>query len=189
MLFLYAMELLTDEKELAQFEQIMNKYRRMMYNSAYGFLLDPTVAEDAVTDALMGVLRNFDAVKGLDNRELQNYLCKAARNAAISINRKRERLARHEVPLEEWCDEPDASEDPFVACIKNEKKRLIAETFLRMNGDRAKLIRLKFEQGMSETEISKVMNCSQSAVHRKIEKARQEFISIYTELEGTEHER
>ena len=60
---------------------------------------------------------------------------------------------------------------------------------MRMNGDRAKLIRLKFEQGMSETEISKVMNCSQSAVHRKIEKARQEFISIYTELEGTEHER
>ena len=102
MLFLYAMELLTDEKELAQFEQIMNKYRRMMYNSAYGFLLDPTAAEDAVTDAFMGVLRNFDGVKGLDNRELQNYLYKAARNAAISINRKRERLARHEVPLEEY---------------------------------------------------------------------------------------
>ncbi len=184
MLLLYAIELLRDEGEVAQFERIMEKYRRVMYNSAYGLLLDATAAEDAVTDAFIGVLRNFDGVKGLDHRELQNYLCKSARNAAISIKRKQERYSKYEVPLEEWREEAGPQEETFEAYVRNERKALISQAILRMDKECAAIIRMKYVQEMRESEIAELMKCSQSAVHKLIEKAKKEFARIYMELEG-----
>ncbi len=83
-------DLIGDVRDCARFEELYKMYYRQMYSAARQILRDEAEAEDAVQEALIGIARNMHTVgKIADARDVYYYMLRAAKNAAISLLRRK----------------------------------------------------------------------------------------------------
>ena len=86
-LFLAAVEL-TEDGDYELYYDLYNKYKCDMIVAAYAVLRNDNLADDAVSDAFLNILRNFETVKGLSEPARGKYCVKSARNTAINYLHK-----------------------------------------------------------------------------------------------------
>ena len=74
-------------------EEVFSKHYRCMLKNVRGVIGDGYLAEDAVHDAFVyvikGLIKNPDMFSGQSERKLVSYLYKTVRNMAVDICRKR----------------------------------------------------------------------------------------------------
>lgn len=124
MLGLY-LSLIDNRQEKLQFENLYRTYRKQMLLLANSFLHNYYDAEEAVSNALLGIARNMKKISQIeDERDLRNYVLKATRNAALRVMSDREHHERwiHPDPPE------DMSDDGFLdaVCEHAEYDRVLA---------------------------------------------------------------
>ena len=78
---------------------IYEKYKRNMFGYAYRMLEEVELAEDAVNNAVLGLIRNVKTLMRLDENKVLPYIITCTRNASYDILRKRSR--NMEVLMEE----------------------------------------------------------------------------------------
>ena len=129
------------------FEALYDKYSRLVYGVAFRVLADAAAAEDVTQGVFLKIWRSPDAFRG---GNLEGWLVRVARNAAIDVVRAR--TARPEVEFPASLPGEETLEETAFAKLENERvRRAVAEL---AEGERA-LIELGFFGGVTHQELAR----------------------------------
>lgn len=183
MISLY-LQLLDTRKEKEDFELLYERYRQLMYWVAKDILQDEGLAEDAVHEAFLRVIKNFDKIGEILCLETKNFAVVIVRNIAINM---RDKKARNEKELnvanEKLRESIDLRKDTLhdilenISCGFDEtvdglmRKELIHIILSLPHTDREILLLYGYI-GYSIAEIAAFLDITEAAAYKRLQRAR-----------------
>lgn len=161
-IFLAALDT-SDEKQA--FTELYETNRRLMFSVAVDILQDDGLAEDAVNQAFLRLLRHFKKIHGFTCNQTRNYLVIMVRNASIDMYNERRKIA--EVPLND-----SRSSDMDDAAMQMDYAELL-DTMAQLPELYSEALYLSYQLGFSVKEIADSLGISASAVKLRLMRARQ----------------
>lgn len=148
----------------AALEPLLRRHWEGAFRLARGVLGETSAAEDVAQEAFLRLLRRagqFDA-----QREFRPWFASLVRNAARDARTARERRARREegAPLR-MGGEP--AHDPVA---RREEARLVREHLERLEPDCRELLRLCYEEGLTQREAAEALDCPPGTVASRIKR-------------------
>lgn len=157
----------TDEDQ-RKFEFIYNTYKYRMYWICNDILRDHHLAEDALQEAFLSVIKRLDVIEDVSSRRTACYVCLIAKSRAIDIYRKVMKDYRREFPIEDyglvvyntvnyWGETSVQAEvlDSIHALISLDRQ----------------ILELYLEKQMTRKEIAILLNLKYDTVRKRINKA------------------
>ncbi len=138
-------------------------YEQPMYFEAYKILHDEHLAEDAVHEAFLRLIRNREKFVDPQSPAVRSYVYKAIRSAALDLYRKEKKRRENCLELDESVETAVAEEFSYNVSLS-----LIAE----LPPKYASVIRCLFIDGLSIKETSAVLKISENCVRKRCERAR-----------------
>ena len=77
--------IIDDENDKSRFEELYERYARLMHYAAREILADDRLAEEAVQEAFFRIARNFHKVGDVKSRETKNLAVLTTRRMALTI--------------------------------------------------------------------------------------------------------
>lgn len=181
MLCLY-LSLLETQEDKDKFERLYEKYSPLLKHVALQILQDEHLAEDAVHNAFLKIIKNFYEIGDISCHKTRHFLVIVTEHVAIDMLRKDrhapyadyEKVAPTLFRPQELLDGIAVQE--LVAAIKSLPE--IYRTVLELHA----------YHGMSERQIAAVLNTSYTAVRKRLERARAMLAAIIQEQEGEPYE-
>ncbi len=154
--------------EIKEFEIVMSKYSRRIFNYLLKTLRDREDAEDILQEVFTAFYVKMDSV---NEKSYLSYLYQTAYHKAlnhISSRKKSKNL------LETVKNEADLnpSRDP------SDKSAVIRKAFLKLKPKEALILELQFFQNLSYKEIAEVLETSVSAIDSKLVRAKKKLKKI-----------
>ena len=137
-------------------ERMYELYEQPMYRIAYRVLGDEYAAEDAVHDAFVKLIANRGKIADPASQKTWAYAKSAVRSAAIDVYRRRQREAERSVETVEAAEEIGVPEELLSG---------LPEKY-------AKVVRLRFIDGLTTAETAAVMRITESCVKKRVERAK-----------------
>lgn len=159
-------------EEKIRFEQIYLNYRGLMYRVAEGVLHNCQDAEDAVYNAFLRIIKQFNKLQSAPFEDLAPQIVVIARNEAISLLRK----GRGEVPLEDWDSVAESSEAVT-------DYHMLVDNFTRLSQTYRAVLEMKLLMGYSDGEIAAKLGLTKTAVSTRVNRGRRLLRDI-VEREG-----
>ena len=170
MLVFYLAALDSDDDK-NKFETIYRKYYRFMLHTATGIIKNPTLAEDAVHETFVQLLREIDTLRIDNERALKSYLYIVTRERSIDFLRKWERRRGDRPDYESLMAALDNYVEPEEVALTNlQLDRAIALLDeMPLIYRQTLVLRVK---GYSIREIAQITDSSEPNVRTRIHRAR-----------------
>ena len=160
-------------------EQLVRDNIGWMLALAQRLLSDRALAEDAVQDAFLNAFRALDTFEGRSS--LKTWLHRITVNASLAKLRRLKRLS--EQPLDEYLPEFDQhdcrTETPWTHIahiedvLENEHLRMLVHTKINTLPDSYRIVLLLRDiEGYNTSEVSKLLDVSESNVKVRLHRAR-----------------
>ena len=159
---------LSSEQERRSFEALYLRYRSLMLSVARSFLPEPQDAEDAVHQAFLSILKNFDKISRIDCPETRAFVVIIVERKALDILRARQKT----VPLE---DMERGVESPLPG------ESGLADALAKLPARYRQVLLLRFAYGYSTRELAKEFGMNQSSVQKLIWRAKEALEKLYEE--------
>jgi RNA polymerase sigma-70 factor (ECF subfamily) len=160
----------------AAFGRLYDLQSPRLYGVALRITRQPSLAADAVHDAMLQVWRNagrFEVGRGA----AEAWLVSLVRYRALDIARRRGRDA----PEEEIPVRTDDSPDPLAALASRRDAAALHDCLARLEAERRKLLLLAFVDGLSHSEVAERLNMPLGTVKSWI---RRSLLALRQCLEG-----
>lgn len=168
------LSLLDTPEEKKIFEQLYKKYKSIMYNNAYSILKDTFLAEDAVHNAFMSLIKSFEKVDKMNDDEKRNYILIINRNAAYAIYNK----SKNTEPVENDVMSSENIELDFEITEKTDK---IFEIVKSLDKNYSDVLVLKLFYEMSDNEIAEALNITIENARVRIFRGRNKLKALLRE--------
>ena len=167
MIFLMVVE---TEEEKGKLEILFEQYWRLLYKVALEILRNHSDVEDVLQDTYEKVARNITHVGDPYGKEARNFLVVIAKNTAIDLYRKKKRIRRREVDM----DELHSKQVPrvYIKTCADEEEKIVINAINSLPPKYRDVLSLKFTQNLSIKEISKILNISETNVKQRIFRAK-----------------
>ena len=173
MLMLY-LSLMDDENDKSKFETIYYEYRERMFAAAFDVVKNNEDAEDAVHNAFIGVANNLKSIGDPLSKRTLSYVIKAAKNAAINIYNK-----NNKIKTVEFDDNIIISDDDFFDEISNvEEAEKIVEAICKLKDTYKMPMYYYFVCDMKISDVANLLGLSTSAVKVRIHRGKKELLRI-----------
>lgn len=167
-----------------EFGSLYEEYLPKIYQYACYRITDRETAEDLTSDIFNKVLDAFKSYNS-EKASFSTWLFAIARNTIIDYYRKRAKESKVQREVESVTSLQSVSPEEEVS--KSEEINKLHECILKLNNNEQELISLKFSGGMTNREIARITNLSESNVGtilcRAIRKLRDEFSGWHYERE------
>lgn len=160
------LQALSDEQERASFEALYLRYRSLMLSVARKFLSEPQDAEDAVHQAFLSILKNFNKISAIDCPETRAFVVIIVERKSLDILRARQKT----VPLEEM---EHGVEIPLPG------DNGLADELAKLPARYRQVLLLRFAYGYTTRELSKEFGMTQSAVQKLVWRAKEALEKLY----------
>lgn len=167
------------------FEVLVRRYMEKAYRIALDFTHNPDEAKDLSQDAF---LRAFSRIKQFDGRSsFYTWFYRLVVNICLDYTRRKgrviwERLEREADGVPEPIELTDASAMPDQQAMAGEAVRRVDQTLDAMPKNQRTAFLLRNHQGLSITDIAKVMKTTEGTVrvylHRAVAALRQSLIEF-----------
>ncbi len=164
-----------DEKE---FKKIYQKYQKRLLNFILQKIQRLEDAEEILQETMINSLDSLPLFRG--NSSLYTFLCSIAKHEIADFYRKKKIktfVFSHFPQLEKIVSEALSPERAFE---EKELKIKVIKTFRLLSEGYARILRLKYIDGLSYQEIGRKLNKSVKAVESKLARARKAFIEVYS---------
>jgi RNA polymerase sigma-70 factor (ECF subfamily) len=164
--------------------ELFSKYNRKIFNTAYRILGEESSAEDALQETMLNVYRGISNFRG--DSKISTWISRITINVCLGMLRKGKKRQYVEMDDDSFGDLPGEStvfSDPLAYTSLQELKWRIRETFKRMTGKQAVVVRLHDMEGNTIQEIAKIIRCPVGTVKSRLFYGRQEFKALYGALE------
>ena len=154
--------LIEEPAEKLKFEQLYEKYRNLMYHVAYQILGSHQDAEDAVHQAFLSIIQNFEKISLTECPKTRSFVVIITERKAIDLLRNRNRH-RAEVFDEQFCGLafPAPTEEPP------------AEAIAKLPASYREALLLRYDNGFTVREIAGLLKISESGVRKLLGRAKQ----------------
>lgn len=139
-------------------------YEQPMFYEAYKILHDEYLAEDAVHEAFLRLIRNRRKIQDPASSSVHSYVYKTLRSAALDLYRRQKRQREN-------CLELDESIENTLAAPES-VERLPVSLIAELPPKYASVMRCLFFDGLSIRETAAVLRISEELVRKRCERAR-----------------
>lgn len=170
-MFSAAFLMIRDESDREFVKKLFIKHEQMMYKIAYNILHNEFEAEDALQNTLVKVIDSLEKILAIDCNEVEFYLAVMAKNTALDMQRKTNRLPKSN-KMEEIDDiESDFSvEESTFTKLGSEK---IKNVMASLSENDYEVLFMNVIMGFSPSEISEKFGISPTAARQRIFRAKQ----------------
>ena len=157
-------------EERLKFEQLYEKYRFLMYHVAYQILGDHHDAEDAVHQAFLAIIQNFQKISLVECPKTRSFVVIITERKAIDQLRHRNRHAA-EAFDEQFCGLafPAPTEEP------------LAEAIAKLPASYREALLLRYDNGFTVREIAGLLGITESGVRKLLGRAKQTLQQLLEE--------
>ena len=170
MLVFYLAAIDSDENK-NKFEYIYHKYYRFMLRTASSIIRDSALAEDAVHETFVQLLKEIDSLRIDNEKSLQSYLYILTRERTIDFLRKWERRRGVLTDYENRSASFDNFKEPEEIALTNLQLNKAVSILSDMPSIYRRTLVLRVK-GYSIREIAQITNSSESNVKTRIQRAR-----------------
>lgn len=154
-----------------RFEQLYLHYRRMMFYTAMRILHDEPDAEDAVHQAFLSILENFERIADLEDPKTQAYILVTTERKAIDIVREGKRFVEAEM------DQLGAEyEPPGISDLSAAMERLPARY--------RRVMLLRYQDGYTVKELADMLGMKRGTVDKLLWRAKLRLKQLLDEEEA-----
>lgn len=154
MLLIYT-ALIDDESDKILFEDIFYNHQKQMFAIAKGILHNREDAEDAVQNALLNIVRHMGDVPRNNTKLRDAYVYATARNAALSILRKKSReietVSMEELPL-------SSGGDPVESILHWDDYETLLKIISQLPLIQREIILMRYVQGKEVKEVAAALS-------------------------------
>lgn len=169
------------EGDLKAFEELMVKYKKLVYNMCFRMLKDRYDAEDGTQEAFIKIYRGLRAYNG--RSKFSTWALKITSNMCIDLIRKRKIQT---VPIEDYNIKDDSS--PEKHFIDSETKKDINKAVNELPEKYRTVIIYYHFMNLSYAEISDILGEPMSIVKNRIYRARLMLKNKFSERKGGYYE-
>jgi len=155
------LQMLDTQEEKNRFEQLYERYNRLMFYVAHKILTGEQDVEDAVHQAYIAILENFHKIGQIDCPQTKAFVVIITERKAIDILRSRERVvdmdfedAVHGIPV----PAPDANG--------------LAEAITKLPARYREVLMLRYYTGYSTQEIAQMLGMRPDSTKRLLSRAK-----------------
>ncbi len=179
MLSLY-LSMISDEAAKTAFEALYLEHRQTMLYAANQILHDWPLSEDAVHDAFLRILNNFENISRESCNKTRAFVVIIVRHIALDYCKKCRRHPTDE--LSEYRDELlDAEANPEAIYLADEGSRQILRALDKLQPSEVDILTLRAQYRCTDAEISRLLNISEANVRVRLHRARKELARIMEE--------
>jgi RNA polymerase sigma-70 factor (ECF subfamily) len=156
------------------FTEIVRRYQRSVYRTAYGLTRNASDADDLSQEAFVRAYQALGRFRA--GEPLSPWLTRITVNLAFSLFRRRKR--RPETSLEplveagrQWAGE----DDPAANVEKHEHDRHVNDAFAELSEEHRVALVLRVVDGLSYDEIAKTLNVPIGTVMSRLSRARSDL--------------
>ncbi len=159
------------------FEQLVQRYEGKIYNLIYRMVEDKTVAKDILQETFIKVYRSLPAFR--ENSKFSTWLYRIAINFCLMHARKKKKKTfsfdeliqteEDEIPK----DIPDWSSNPEATLQNKELKKKLENAISSLPDKYKSVLILRDIDGLSNKEVSKILNITVPAVKSRVHRARE----------------
>lgn len=184
--------------EVNAFEELVNRYERLVYTLARRILRQEEDAEDVTQQTFLSALENLNGFRG--EASFATWLTRIATHAALKVIRKRKGLPTvswdagkgdsengGELPHPEYI--ADWREDPSELARRNEIQQLIEAALAELDENHRLVFLLRDVQGLSVKETAEMLGLSEANVKVRLLRARLQLRERLTRVLGDERSR
>ncbi len=152
----FYLALIESPEEKKAFEKLYKEYLDIMYNNAYKILKDKYLAEDAVHNAFLSLIKSSKKINEMKCNEICNYLLIINRNVSYAIYNEEEKNKWHYVDdIEDVIVSSDNIELEYE--ILEDTKKLF-DMIKELETNYSDVLVLKLFYDMSDAEIANALN-------------------------------
>ena len=164
---------LVEDGEVGKLEALYREYKSKMLSKAYSVLRDEGLAEDAVHNAFMRILKNLDKIDEVKSSRTRGFVLVITANVAKSMYTREKRVTV--VELDETLPEPTDVETQTERRLTAE---LIAEKIAALPESYSSVTMLRYRNGLSDGEIASALSLSPSTVRKRLERGRKKLSEL-----------
>lgn len=148
-----------EERDL--FEVIYTKYRYLMLHVANKVLQNHHDAEDAVHEAFLSVIKNFDKFSDVESPKTRSLIVLIVERKAIDILRKKQRENLLEI-----------NEDILGIEMTAPGDHGLADAMTRLPAHYREILLMRYDNGLTTREIAKLLDITESGVRKLLGRAK-----------------
>ncbi len=152
--------------DLLAFEQLMRQYERLVLVTALRLLGSLEDAQDVSQEVFLKLYRNLGKVQGAAS--LSGWLYRVTVNACHDSRRRRPAS----VSMEDAGDLATAAADPQQLSAAGERSRVLEMSLRILSQKEREALVLRDLEGLSTSEVARVLGSSEATVRSQISKAR-----------------
>ncbi len=156
-------------EDKTKFEQIYEKYRRMMFYVANKILQNEHDAEDAVHQAFISIIENLEKIPGAESPKTKGFCIIVVERKALMMLRERRRFA----------DDYDVEMAGIEVTLSDESE--LSHAMAQLPARYREALLLRFHMGYSTKEVAGILEISHSNTLKLIWRAKQALQKL---LEG-----
>ncbi len=165
-------------------ERLYSQYKYLMYSEAIKILQDKHLAEDAVQQSFIKIIKNLHKIEENNCPRTRNFLVIICVNVAKSIYRKSLYLNKQDYMVEDIdTDTSDTAKDPLNILIDKDSVEQIAKAIERLSSIYRDILLLKQAYGYSLKEIAELVEIPEETAKKRLARARK-ILSQVLEKEG-----
>lgn len=175
--------LIENEDDRQFFESIYVDHHRLMYAQALQITRNGQEAQDAVSDAMMALLKKIDLLRSLPCNKLRSYLVITVRHQAINLyNRKKREQPMDDTVLTAFPG-TDRVEDGLMEQSGVER---IKEAIALLPPREKEIMLMRYFREMTDEEIAAEMGIRAVSVRVHLSRARKHLADLLAGREGME---
>jgi RNA polymerase sigma-70 factor (ECF subfamily) len=146
-------------------EELIRNFEGAVYRLCYRILNNPVLAEDARQEAFIRMIQSIHTFEA--RGRFSTWLFSIATHVSLDIVRSN----RVSPPSDNLPDD-DPAEDPLNTCIQKEDLKRLEEALVLLAPRMRTLLALRFQEGLSSRQISKILSVSANQVRVDLFRAR-----------------
>lgn len=151
------------------FQELVERYGRMVYRVAYRITGSPEDADDVTQETFLKVFRSIDRFGRRSS--VETWIYRIAVNCALNLVRDRREEPGGEV--DRATERP--LDDPGRAAERMELRRAIAEALGKLPPEQRAAVVLHDMEGLTHAQIAEIMGCSEGTVKSRLHHARRKL--------------
>ena len=156
---------------LFAFEEIVRRYQRRVYATAYRIVRRHEVADDVAQEAFIRAFRNLDRYDA--QRPFGPWICRIAAN--LALNHVRSPLGREEALPDGHAETPSAAAGPLQDVLDTEARAMLDRALADLPADQRSVFCLRVFEELSYKEIAEALGISMGTVMSRLSRAREKL--------------
>lgn len=190
-----AIRLCLRHRDPAGFEFLVNKYRREAFFHSLSLMGNREDAADACQESFRRAFMAIPKLTDLD--QFYPWFYRILRNCCLNMLSRRKTILDYARENSSNAPVADTAADPAAILVKQEEQQIVWQTLNRLDPGSREILCLKYIQGKSYEEISRILQIPRGTVMSRLFHARKAFRREYPEYKipecdqknGEHHER